>query len=78
MQSQMEETTQLFNVGDHVKVSGTDQVLKIIDCKSVMPHVYIESVKAIHYKCEWTHPNKEVLSAWYPASRLEAAKLKKR
>ena len=71
MHIQSDEGLMQFNIGDAVRATGKPQMLTIIECKSAISHVHIETVKTIYYRCEWRHPDGQIRSWWYNANSLE-------
>ena len=68
-----DELIKHFNTGDIVRAKSKPQRLRVIECKVGMAHIFIESVRSIHYKCEWLHPNGQLYSEWYNGDNLEIA-----
>ena len=71
MQIHSDEDIMYFKVGDIVKAIGKPQLLKVIECKTAMIHVHIESGKSVYYKCEWRRPNGTTYNAWFEQGKLE-------
>ena len=74
MPTQPEEAIARFNIGDYVRANGKPQVLKIIESRTGIPHVYMELVKKVHYKCEWRSPKGLVCTEWFEGGMLERAR----
>jgi len=73
MHTKSDEEIILLNIGDVVRESGMRQSMRIIECRSLMPHIHMEAPKTVHYKCEWRRPDGRNDSAWFPAHRLQKA-----
>jgi hypothetical protein len=71
MQIRSDDEIAHFKIGDVVRVVGALQLLKIVECRESMSHVYIEAAKRVHYKCEWRGRDGTVYTAWYEGSKLE-------
>ena len=73
MNLQPDEKVQEFKVGDAVRAAGKSRVLRVVECRTAIPHVYMEPTTCYYYRCAWAESNGETCSAWFTADKLDKA-----